>query len=191
MPKKQLLASLKQKKVMRLPELEKLVSHRNNLQPLVESGEIIALGVGLYADPSIDPFVSSIIAVSRFFPKAIISNVTALVIHGLSDERIDKIDVDIERNTSIRNKLIAAHRVPKHTMIGKTLLPFHDEKIRCYDIERSLCDAYRIDADGSIFLKAIKRYVRLGNIDTEGIARYDRKLKTNVLKALRQELADG
>lgn len=188
--KSKLLKKLKLKKVARVAELMDCISHRKELAPLVEAGEIVPLGTGIYADSSLDIFVATIIAVSRYFPKATISNATALVIHSLSDERIDRIDVDIERSTSIRNKLVQAHRVPKSRIIGAVTIPYHGQKIRVYDPERSLADAYRTDPDGPIFLKAIKRYVRKGTINTERIALYDRKLKTNVLRSVRQELAD-
>lgn len=50
------------------------------------------------AHPSLDLFTASLIATARYYPKAVISNITALVIHSLSDEGIDRIDVDIPRN---------------------------------------------------------------------------------------------
>ncbi|NBX91946.1 MAG: hypothetical protein EBQ85_01795 [Proteobacteria bacterium] len=184
------LKKLKTKKVMKASELERYISTRTQLRRMVEAGQLSALGSGLYAHPSMDPFAASLIATARYYPKAVISNITALVFHGLSDERVDRIDVDIPRNSSIRNKLICAHRVSDQNIIGAILPIYHGQKIRIYCKERALCDAYRMDPDGPLFLKAMKRYVKAGEVDAERIAKYDKALSTNVLRSLRQELAD-
>jgi len=184
------LKKLKAKKVMRASELEPYISTRTQLRRMVEAGELITLGSGLYSHPSIDPFTASLIATARFFPKAVISNITALVVHGLSNERVDRVDVDIPRNSSIRNTLICAHRVPDQNIIGAIRLSYHGQKIRIYCKERALCDAYRMDPDGPLFLKAMKRYVKAGEVDADRIAKFDKALSTNVLRSFRQEFAD-
>jgi len=185
------LKKLKSKKVMRASELAPYVSTRTQLRRMVASGELIALGSGLYAHPSMDPFTASLIATARYYPNAVISNITALVIHGLSDERVDRIDIDIPRNSSIRNQLICAHRVSDHNITGAILMNYHGQKIRIYCKERTLCDAYRIDPDGPLFLKAMKRYVKAGQVDAGRIAKYDNAISTDVFRSLRQELADN
>jgi predicted transcriptional regulator of viral defense system len=157
---------------------------------MVEAGDLIALGSGLYAHASLDPFTASLIATARYYPKAVISNITALVIHDLSDERVDRIDVDIPRSSSIRNKLIHTHRVAAENIMGVMRLNYQGHKLKIYCRERALCDAYRIDPDGPLFLKAMKRYVKLGEVDPDRIAKYDKALSINVLRSLRQELAD-
>ena len=188
--KDQYFKELRERLVMKASELKPYIPSRTQIGRLVEAGELISLGSGLYSHPSTDPFTASLIAVARYYPQATISNITALVVHGLSDERIDRIDVDIPRNTSIRNKLICAHRVAPKNIIGGILLRYHGHNIRIYEKERALSDAYRIDPDGPIFLKAIKRYVKSKQIDADRIASYDEILSTNVLRSLRQELVD-
>lgn len=184
------IKKLKVRKVMRASELAPYISTRTQLRRMVEAGELIAIGSGLYAHPSLDPFTAALIATARYYPNAVISNITALVIHGLSDERVDRIDVDIPRNASIRNKLICTHRVAAQNITGAIRLNYHGQKLKIYCKERALCDAYRIDPDGPLFLKAMKRYVKLGEVDADRIAKYDKALSTNVLRSLRQELAD-
>ncbi|MCX6126357.1 MAG: hypothetical protein NTV34_16610 [Proteobacteria bacterium] len=184
------LNKLKAKKILRASELAPYISTRTQLRRMVEAGELIAIGSGLYAHPSVDPFTASLIATARYYPTAVISNITVLVIHGLSDERVDRIDVDIPRNSSIRNKLIHAHRVAAQNITGVIRLNYHGQKLKVYCKERALCDAYRIDPDGPLFLKAMKRYVKQGEVNADRIAKYDKALSTNVLRSLRQELAD-
>lgn len=186
-----LLSVIEQKGVMKAAELEPFVSSRAQIRRYVETGILISLGAGFYAHPSFDPFAASVLAAALHFPKAVISNITALVIHGFSDERGDRVDVDIPRNASIRNQLIRAHRVAEDTMVGAVLYEFHGHRIRIYCRERALCAAYRIDPDGPLFFKALKRYVAGGGGDAQAIAGFDRALQTQVMRSLMQELADG
>lgn len=187
--KSKVLAALKKNKVMRTAELAKLTSHRSMLRRIADAGDLFHIGAGIYAHSSIDPFLAAIVAAKKYYPKAVLSNLTALVIHRLSDERIDRVDIDIERGSSIKNKVFNVHRVPGKRLIGVTNLQHQGFTIRIYDRERSLCEAYRIDPQGTIFFKALKRYLKNGQPDIDKIARYDRTLKTDVLSHLRQELA--
>lgn len=189
--KSKLLSRLKHKKILSSKELEKYAAGREILRRLVESGEIQSLGSGYYATNALDPFVASIISVARYYPKTIISNFTALVIHQLSDEVLEKIDVDISRNQSIRNSLLNVHRVPTKRLTGVTRLPYHEEKIKIYDKERTIAEGYLIDPGGAIFFKALKRYLKSQQPNIDKIQKYDKVLKTKVLDHLRQELADG
>ncbi len=185
------MRAIKKLSVMRASELQKLSVSRTQLRRLVDGGQLILLGAGFYAHPSLDPFIASIIAVARFYPHAVVSGISALVIHDLTDERIDKIDVDIERGTSIRNKLLRTRRVKESRLFGIATITMHGHKVRVYDRERSLCDAYMLDPDGALFIKALKRYVHQGKIRPEKLVRYDGTLGTHVLRAVKQEIADG
>jgi predicted transcriptional regulator of viral defense system len=182
---------LKKKKVAKLEELASHGLSRLQISRLATSGVIISLGAGFYAHPSIDPFLGSIIAVARYYPQAVISKASALVVHELSDERIDRIDIDIGRNSSIRNKLVRAHRIADSRLIGIEQLDYYDERIRIYDRERSLAEAYLMDPDGDLFLKTMKRYCSSQEPKTDKIVEYDRLLSTHVLRAVRQEIMGG
>lgn len=188
--KTRFLAHLNRVKVMSSRDIKKFTLSRATLSRMNESGEIISLGKGLYSHPSIDPFVGTVVA-ARLYPDAIISNITALVVHELSDERIDRVDIDVDRTRSIRNDLFSIHRVAKSKRVGVTNLLFHGIRIKIYDKERSLCEAYRIDPAGPIFFKALKRYLKSSTPNTNRISKYDKILKTQVLRHLRQEWADA
>ena len=175
------------------PLLEKIImlASGDQLRRYANDGRLIALGAGYYADPSLDPLTAALAVVSRYYPKAVISNITALFVHGLTDERIDVIDVDISRQSSIRNKLMRPHRVNPKIIKGIEETTYNGIKVRVYSKERAICDAYRFDPNGPIYLKAFKRYVKAGKIDANAIAAYDKLLKTDVLRSLMQELADA
>lgn len=185
-----LFETIKKNGVMRARELQAFVASGASLRRIADEGKLIALGSGYYADPSLDPLTASMAVVYRYYPRAVISNVTALFIHGLTDERIDRIDVDISRNSSIRNRLINAHRVNSKLIEGIEEIIYNGVPIKVYNKERALCDAYHIDPGGPIFLKAFKRYIKKGKIDANAIGAFDKLLKTDVLRSVMQELAD-
>ena len=171
-------------------ELVKLLGHRMAIQRLVESDELLSLGSGFYSTPKIDPAVAQIHIVARFYPKAVISGVSALIIHKLSDEKLEKVTVDIPKETKLANRVLDVRRIAKSRLLGVAKMDYFGESVRIYDVERSLCDAYRIDR-GALFLKALKRYMHEYQPNPEKIAKYDKALGTRVLPALQQELASA
>lgn len=183
-------ATIQKHQIMRGAELIKIAGSYLHLRRKVDDGLLISLGSGLYATPSLDPFVASVLAVAKYYPNAVISGETALLIHGLGESLSTQIDADIPRNQSIRNKLLRIHRVPETRIIGVVKMRYFGKKIKIYDPERSLCDAHR-KVPGASFYKALKRYMAAGKINAEKIAQYDKKLKTHVLMHLQQEQADG
>lgn len=196
MPEKALNLSeiLAQKKVMRSQELEKILGSRIAIKRQVELGNLYPLGSGLYSSPSLDPFTAAILAASKYYPKAIISNLTALVIHQMSDESLNQTDVDIEKSLSIRNRFLNVHRVSKKKMVGVIKMIFQGNEIQIYNRNRSLCEAYKIDPRGPLFFKALKRYLKSKTPDAKDlaeIATFDSVLNTDTLTYLQQGLADG
>ena len=87
---------------MKTSELLKFASNNYQIGQLAEKGYITSLGAGFYSHPSIDPFDAYILVVAKYYPQAVISNITALVFHKLTDERVDFVDVDVSRAQSIR-----------------------------------------------------------------------------------------
>ena len=191
MTKDPIIVALKKQKVMTLAELKRHGASGVKLRRMAEAGEVIAVGSGIYSTPSLDPFVAAVLAAAKYYPQSVISGLTALQIHGLAQEYVDKVDVDVSRETSIRNKMLKVHRVPKGRLIGVTDFKYEGSVIKIYDLERSLCEAYHLDPSGPLFFKALKRYVKFGKINTDRIRKYDEAVKTEVLSHLRQELADG
>lgn len=192
MPKRDLiLLELKKHRVLKLSELKPLGASAVKLRRMTDAGLVLSVGSGIYAAASLDPFVAAVLATAKYYPRAVISGLTALQIHGFAQEYVDQVDVDVPRETSIRNKLLKVRRVPKSRLIGITRLKYHGGLIQVYDRERSLCEAYRIDPSGPLFFKALKRYLKSGKPDADRILEYDRSAKTSVLSHLRQELADG
>jgi hypothetical protein len=97
--------------VLRSKELEGILGSRMAIKRKAEAGELQSVGSGIYASASLDPMQAAMIAVTRYFPKAVISGHTALFLHQLSDHAVDRIDVDIPVETKIRNRILNVHRV--------------------------------------------------------------------------------
>lgn len=186
-----ILREINRRKLMRFTELARIGASGIQLRRMVEAGELHSLGSGIYASPRLDVFVATLLATTKYYPQAVISGHTAMQIHGLGLEYIERIEVDIPRETSIRNKMLTAHRVPIKRLTGIILLPFHGKKIRIYNLERTLCEAYLRDPAGPLFFKALKRYMARPKPNPDRIREYDRALKTRVLMHLQQEMADA
>ena len=187
---KKALARIKKEKVLGLTELIVLFGNRMEVSRKTREGVLQSLGNGFYATPELDPFLAALVVVAKYYPRVVISGRTALHIHGLAQDYIEKIDVDIERKKSLRNRMLQVHRVDSKRLIGITKLNHHGIAIKIYDIERTLAEAYKLDPAGPDFYKALKRYIKQGNIKTDRIAHYDKILKTKVITHLQQEMAN-
>ena len=185
------LKTLNKALIMSHAEMKKMGMEGVRLRRLTQEGLIHSLGNGIYSTTSLDPFIAAIFATAKYYPKAVISGTTALQIHELGQDYADRIDVDIPRETSIRNQMLKVHRVPKTRIIGIQKMKFHQRFINIYDVERTLCEAYRISKAGPEFFRALKRYVVRGKVNSEKIQKYDLALKTHVLLHLQQEQADA
>jgi hypothetical protein len=186
-----ILTALNRHRIMTRPELFELGANGTKLRRMTEAGQIISVGSGIYASAALDPFVAAVHATAKYYPDAVISGLTALQIHGFGQEFIEKIDVDVKRETSIRNKMLKVHRVPSPRLVGITNLKFQGTTIKIYDRERTLCEAYRLDPAGPLFFKALKRYIAEKKIDPAKVQAFDSAVKTKVLSRLRQEIADA
>ncbi len=177
--------------VLKSKDLERIFGSRVAIKRKVESGELQALGSGLYSSPALDPMIAAAMAVAKFYPQAVLSGRTALFLHKLSDHSVERLDVDIARSTSLSNKMLEVHRVVPSRLTGITKLKLEGQVIRIYDLERTLCEAYRIAPVGPEFFTALKRYLKQKEPDTLKIKKYDEALGTKVLIHVMQELADG
>ncbi len=186
-----LIKALKKEKVMKLSELYRLVGNRTTVLRAAAEGIIQRLGGGYYGSNELDPLVASIAVAAKYYPEGVVSNRTSLVIHGFAQDYIEKVDLDISRRKNIKNRFLKIHRVPEIRLIGITNLNYFGIKVKTYDAERALTEAYRIDPKGGYFYKALKRYIAAGKIRVDLIKKYDEVVGTKVLQHLRQELADG
>jgi len=174
---KSILQILKRQKVMKLPELVKLFGNRMEVTRKAKEGLIQSLGNGFYASNEMDPFTANLYLTTKYYPQGVISGKTALYLYGYSQNFIQKIDIDIKRGSSIRNKLFQVHRVPDKRLIGITHINYEGIKILVYDKERTLAEAYLLDPEGELFYRALKRYIKTEKINIEKFLYYDQVFK--------------
>jgi predicted transcriptional regulator of viral defense system len=161
------------------------------IQREAKNGRIQSLGSGLYASPSLDPMKAAVSAVAKYYPQAVISGRTALFLHKLSDHAVEKIEVDIPQSTSLANKLLKAYRVAKSRLTGISRIDVEGYPVKISNLERALCEAYRLDPAGPEFFTALKRYMNQKTPYAKRIKEYDKALGTKVLVHVMQELADA
>ena len=118
------------------------------------------------------------------YPKFILSHVSALFLHGLTDQLPDYFEVTGPKNYRpvSPNPSVAIH-TDSHDETYK--LGVHEIKtslghlVESYDIERTLCDiiknSQKIDAE--IYGKALKLYAKSKNKNTHNLLRYAQALK--------------
>jgi len=177
--------------VLKSKDLERILGSRVAIKRKAEAGELQALGSGLYSSPKLDPFTAAAIAVAKFFPKAVLSGRSALFFHKLSDHSVERLDVDIAKTTSLSNRILEVHRVVPSRLVGISKLKLEGHAVRIYDLERTLCEAFRLDPAGPEFFTALKRYLKQKEPDTLKIKKFDKALGTNVLVHIMQEQAEG
>src|SRR5689334_18583742 len=83
-------------------ELSRALASRTASNRAAGTAKLVALGAGYYSTPDIDPSVAQVLVVARFYPEAVISTISGLVIHYLSDEKLQKVTVDMPKDKPLR-----------------------------------------------------------------------------------------
>lgn len=194
MAKQDVLKLIESKKVIKASEAMKLISDRKELTRMHENGDILYLGSGLYSSLSISSEMAALMATSKYYPQAVISRSTALRIHGLGEERINKVHVDIANDTSIRNELMEVHRVSPKYMTEIVVIDYQGIRLKVYSEARCLYEALKEYGYTAEYFKAIKRYVarhkKSKSIDSKLIEKLDLLFNQNVASSIAQEVSD-
>jgi len=175
--------------VAKTSELQKIAKSRMSIIRLAEAGLIQSPMRGYYCLPKVDPFTASLVIVSKYYKHAVISGISAAKFYGLTDESINKIDVDVLTSFNIQNSFLKVKRIGKNRFIGIKEVTLLKNKIKIYDEERTLVDL-RLKYSSAIFYKSLKRYIKKGHVGFDKIKKYDQILSTTVITSIMQELAD-
>ncbi len=154
---------------------------RRLLSSSVAQGKLVQIDRGLYALPETweDPLF---IAQSRF-SKGILSDDTALFLHGLSDRAPFEITMTFPRsyNTKAAREagIICRTCATEMLKLGEICMTTqYGNTVRAYDAERTLCDIVRGQRiiDSQIVIPAMQRYVASKDHDLVTLMNYARKL---------------
>ena len=169
-------------------EISRSGIHRGYLTAMVQSGELIKVGAGLYM--SADAWEDEIYLLWRRFEKGIFSHETALYLHGFTDRTPAKFTMTFPRGyktSALEKEPIHIKRVIKGKYdMGITQIETPCKNIvRVYDIERTLCDIVKGQGcDIQIVNEAMKRYARMKGKDIHKLMEYAEimRVKPKILK---------
>ena len=164
--------------------------HRSLLQELVSSGELVRFSRGIYlrADFWEDDFY----LLQLKYERGVYSHDTALYLLGYSDRAPLKYTMTFPKgynSKSLKNENIIVKRViPENYLLGVSEIKSPSgNKIRIYDLERTLCDILRgSGSDIQIVGEAMKRYAASNNKNIHKLMQYAEQLrvKPKVLRYL-------
>ncbi|OUR95753.1 hypothetical protein A9Q84_14725 [Halobacteriovorax marinus] len=152
--------------VMSTKDAMSLVGSRSKLYRMVDTGEIRKVepsGLGFFTLDKYSDEECHFIILSKYYPKCVVSGMTALRLYELGDDYFDLIDVDILNTTNLTTSIFNVNRVSKsqYTEIVEREFPDFgiNRKIQIYSPERVLFEAYKYYGEGSdSFIRALKRY---------------------------------
>jgi len=176
--------------VLKTSELELKNINRVYLTRLVQKGVLQSVARGYYSLPKYDIFKSLLVLVSKYYKSAVISGLAAASFYKLTDESIDKIDIDVPNSLNIRNSFLKVKRTQKSKIIGCKLVKIYNKSVKIYEPERLLIEI-KSRYPLSIFFKVLKKYIANYNCDYSKIKKYDKIFSSNVLEYIMQELADA
>lgn len=162
------------------------------LKRLCDSNKLERISVGYYCLPNalVDDFYK-VISKSK---QATYSHATALYLHNLSDRTPLRFDITVPRGYggSLQNdNNVSLHYVNKKIInLGVEIVKSPlDMDIRCYDIERTICDIIKdkSNMDIEIYTKALKWYAERKDKDILKLMTYAKKLniKEKVIEIMR------
>lgn len=169
--------------IMRTSELTKESISYQQIQNLIEEGNVEKIKYGYYQWQNERAFTEAAILAS-LFPDAIICGISAAMYYGYTDRVPGEWHIAVD-NRSARNKFkmdfpqIKPHFIDANRLdIGMTEGIIDGITVKIYDRERVICDCLRHvnTMDGEIFNTVIQRYVRDKDKDSARLMAYASKL---------------
>ncbi len=154
---------------------------RRNLTKAVASGKLVKLDRGLYALPGVweDPYFMA----QHKFSRGIFSDDTALFLHGMTDRAPFSLTMTFPRayNASGAREDGITCRTCADEVLDLGLCEIttpHGNKVRAYDIERTLCDVVRGQqvTDTQVVTPVMRAYARKPDREPAKLVDYARKL---------------
>ena len=155
--------------------------HRGLIQELVNNGELIKYGRGIYLRS--DVWEDDFYLLQRKYERGIYSHDTALYLLGYSDRTPAKYTMTFPKGynaASLKNECIIIKRViPDNYSLGIAEISSPSgNPIRIYDLERTLCDILRgSGSDIQIVNEAMKRYAASNDKNIHKLMQYAEQLR--------------
>lgn len=154
---------------------------RARISDMVKAGELERVQRGVYR--LVDVWEDEFLAAQLRFPRGILSDKTALYLHGYTDRAPFQLTMTFPRSygaTKAREAGIEVRTCADEVLgLGLTTIrtPYGNE-VSAYDLERALCDIVRGRrvVDMQVVNPAMKQYVRSGERDVQKLLGYTRAL---------------
>jgi AcrR family transcriptional regulator len=153
---KKLNTAFEKKPAIKSQDLIPIVGSRANISRLVKEGKLYPLGSGYYSKNKSRLIDKKLSILNNYYPSAVLIGHNALYLHGVFSRPIDEIEVQIDSEQSLRNALFKVRRVKKERMVGATLVPFNEGKLRTYPLEKILCILSKSKTTQELFHSALK-----------------------------------
>ncbi|MBR6014999.1 MAG: AbiEi antitoxin N-terminal domain-containing protein, partial [Firmicutes bacterium] len=167
--------------LVRITDIEANGGQRQSIKRYVESGILERVGRGLYQIS--EQWDDELYILCQRYPKGIVSNETALYLHGFTDRTPANYFMTFPQGynaPSLKSENVTIKRANKDlyslgVASGKS---FSGKPIRIYDLERTLCDIVRGEgSDIQIVLEAMKRYASYDKKNVNLLFDYAEKLR--------------
>lgn len=152
---------------------------RDYLKKLVSMGEIEKVSRGIYVDSNMieDSFYTFYLR----HPKAVFSHFTALYFHDMTEIIPNMFDITCANNFYASDFDNYNVFYVKEELVDLGAIMVDDKqgfKVRCYDLERCICDIIRCDnrMDEEQVIKSLKLIFSKGNISMHKLTEYSKKL---------------
>lgn len=154
---------------------------RARISDMVKAGELLRVQRGVYCLAS--SWEDEFLAAQLRFPRGVFSDSTALYLHGYTDRTPFRLTMTFPRSykaTKAREAGIEVRTCADGVLeLGlETVKTSYGNKVRAYDLERTLCDIVRGQRviDVQVVNPAMKQYVRSSERDIQKLLNYARAL---------------
>lgn len=115
-------------------------------------------------------------------PNGVICLISALCYYGLTDEIMREFWIAVPHSTTSPTRENAHIIRMRNTSLGKTTIKIGNQKLKIFDRERTVVDAFRY-LDKEIALKALQAYLKTSKEikpDIDNLLRYAKNLRVNI-----------
>lgn len=167
--------------VLRTREAQAAGISRARLAELVKNGMLERVAQGQYVLP--DEIPDELYLLQRRSGKLVFSHETALFLHGLSDRTPTRPSITVpsgyKLSTDMSKSCKAYYIKPDLLLMGVMEMDSRmGHEVRCYDQERTLCDAVRSrnKMDNQLVVDAIRQYAQGKRKDLNRLSGYAKQL---------------
>lgn len=150
-------------------------------------GQIERVGRGIYrvkdSDFDRDFEWGDLVLTALSIPNGVICLISALCYYGLTDEIMREFWIAVPHSTTAPSRENAHIVRMRNTSLGKTIIKIGDQKLKIFDRERTVVDAFRY-LDKEVALKALQAYLKISKNtkpDIDKLLKYAKKLRVDLI----------